>query len=100
MSLYWTSGCGRIELEFESLEQAQSCTHPGPCDEDVRALSQVPFIRAQLDKADPQHLREDLNGYGAWDEEELADHEQNLQRMLWLAAGSVVDESSTSEETS
>jgi hypothetical protein len=32
-----------------------------------------------------------LKQYGARDEAELADHEQNLQRLLWLAAGSVTE---------
>jgi hypothetical protein len=89
--MYWTSGCGRIELTM-TLAQAQSASHQGQCDEDVRALSKVPVIRRQLAKIDPALLREELNGYGAWDEQELADHDQNLQRILWLAAGSIIDE--------
>ena len=30
-----------------------------------------------------------LREYGAWDAEELADHEANARRVLWLACGDV-----------
>ena len=45
----------------------------------------------RLAKIDPAILRDELREYGAWDENELADHDQNLQRLLWLAAGDIVD---------
>jgi large repetitive protein len=32
-----------------------------------------------------------LDEYGAWDDKELRDHAQNLQRILWLACGDIVD---------
>lgn len=88
---WYTSSCGRIELCM-SLEDAQCASHQGQCDDDVRALSQRSDIREQLDAIRPEVLREELDGYGAWDETELADHEQNLQRLLWLAAGHIADE--------
>lgn len=91
MSIYWTCGSGYVELEFESIEQCESCSHPGPCDQDVEALSTDAFIRAQLDAMDPEGLRKTLREYGAWSKEELEDHEQNLQRILWIATGDVSD---------
>ena len=30
--------------------------------------------------------------YGAWDDEERTDHDQNLQRILWLAAGDITEQ--------
>ena len=81
----------RFELEL-SYEDALSASHQGSCDDDVRALSETAYVRAQLDKLDPDKVRAELKGYGAWDAEELADHEQNLQRILWLAAGHIRDE--------
>lgn len=87
MSLYhWCSSCGRLNLSM-SLEQARGASHQGQCDDDVKALSEEPDIAAQLAAFDPALLRAELQGYGAWSDEELADHEQNLQRVLWLAAG-------------
>lgn len=90
MSLY-TSSSGRIELRIAS-EQAFRCSHPGPCDADVLWLSQQPGIAKQLAKLDPNTVRSELYEYGAWDDEELADHQQNLQRLLWLACGDIVEE--------
>lgn len=88
--MWWVTGSGRIELRITKA-QAQSASHPGPCDADVKALSWVPAIRRQLNKIDPALLRAELGEHGAWDETELADHEQNLQRILWVAAGDVAD---------
>jgi hypothetical protein len=50
-------------------------------------------IRAQLERIDPKVLRDELREYGAWDDQELADHGQNLQRILWIAAGDIVENS-------
>lgn len=79
-----------IELQITK-EQAKSASHQGQCDDDVKALSEVPAIRRQLNKIDAQELADALSEYGAWDETELKDHEQNLQRALWLACGDIVD---------
>jgi hypothetical protein len=89
-NLWYTSGSGRIEIQM-TLEQAQSGSHQGRCDEDVLALSRVPEIAAQLEKIDPSVLADELKEYGAWDEKERADHAQNLQRILWLACGDIVE---------
>lgn len=88
---YWYSGCGRIQLQM-TLDEARSASHPGPCDADVRTLSALPHIRHQLDDIDPAALRRVLREYGAWDDAELSDHDQNLQRVLWLAAGDILEE--------
>lgn len=71
--------------------QAAQCSHSGHCDDDVLALSKVPAVRRQLAKLDPAELRAELQDYGAWDESELEDHAQNLQRILWIAAGNIAD---------
>jgi hypothetical protein len=85
----WTStSSGRIELQMTKA-QAASCSHSGSCDTDVRALSQVPAIRRQLAKIDAALLRNELSEYGAWDDEELTNHEQNLQRLLWTMANDI-----------
>ncbi len=91
--MWFTSSSGRIEFKM-TMEEAWSASHQGQCDDDVKALSQVPRIARQLAKIDPQLLRDELREYGAWDGDELADHDQNLQRILWLAAGQIIDEAS------
>lgn len=87
---WFTSGSGLIKLEM-TLEQAHSAYHQGKCDDDVQALSVVPEIRKQLDAINACALIHELKEYGAWDAEELADHEQNLQRLLWLAAAEITE---------
>ena len=72
-------------------EDAEAMCHPGPCDAEVSAGSEVPYIAEQLAKLDPEDLRQELEQYGAWDAEELANHAQNLQRILWIAAWDIVE---------
>jgi hypothetical protein len=88
----WYTGNYGVELQMTKA-QAESASHQGQCDSDVRELSRVPKIARQLAKLDPAKLRSELKEYGAWDEAELADHDQNLQRILWLAAGDIVEAS-------
>jgi hypothetical protein len=58
----------------------------------VKALRQVPKIKRQLDKIDPELLRSELKEYGAWDANELANHEDNLDRILWIAGCDIREE--------
>lgn len=86
--MWFTSSSGRIELQM-TLAQAQGASHQGRCDNEVLALSREPRIAKQLAALDPALVREELREYGAWDDADLADHEQNLQHLLWLAAGDI-----------
>jgi hypothetical protein len=45
-----------------------------------------------LRKVDPELLREELDGFGCWSAEELQDHQANLERLLWIACGDIVEE--------
>ena len=89
--LWFTSSSGRIELQM-TMEQAESASHSGECDDNVQELSKVPAIAEQLAKIDPAVLSAELKEYGAWDDEERTDHDQNLQRILWLAAGDITEQ--------
>ena len=86
--MWYSSSCGRIQLQL-TLKQAKSASHSGQCDADVQALSEVPAVARQLRKVDAEVLRTELRECGAWDAEELADHDQNIQRLLWIAAGDI-----------
>lgn len=88
--IWWSTSSGRIELELTA-EDATSGSHQGPCDDDIRELSREPYIAEQLAKLDPKLLASELREWGAWTDDELADHDQNLQRVLWLACGSIAD---------
>lgn len=93
--VWWRSSSGEIELAI-TLEQAEACHHPGPCDADVIILADIPEIRQQLDAIDSDTLKTELDEYGAWDDAELSDHEQNLQRLLWLACIDLCEEHAAS----
>jgi len=82
---------GTIELAL-TLEQAQSASRSGQCDEDIRELSRVPEVAEQLAQVDTEHLVRELKEYGLWSPDELADRDQNLQRLLWLAACGIREE--------
>lgn len=88
--MYWSSSSGRIELKIIK-SHAINCSHPGPCDNDVKQLSDRPYIKKQIAKIAPDTLAGELKEYGAWDSEELKDHNQNIQRLLWLASGDIAD---------
>ncbi len=78
-------GLRGLEISM-TLEQAQSCSHQGRCDEDVAALLRNPAITAQFDAMNPDDLREGLSEAGAWDEAEREDDHANRLRALWMAA--------------
>ena len=88
--MIWQSSSGLIVLEITKAQAAQG-SHQGQCDQDVMQVSQFPTIKRQLNKVNPDLLRDELSGYGAWDEVELSDHAANLQRLLWLACGDIVE---------
>lgn len=87
----WTYGNYGNELQLTK-EQARTGSHRGTCDDDVAYLRTVPTIRRQLEKLNPENLRRELKEYGAWNEEELADHNENLNRWLWLCCGNITEE--------
>lgn len=82
--MYWTESLGRIELQITK-KQADSCSHAGQCDVDVEALKLNPSIARQLKKLDPVIVSAALKEYGAWNDLELSDHNENLTRLLWVA---------------
>ena len=89
--MWWTESLGRIELQITK-PQAQSCSHSGQCDADVAALRQVPSIKRQLDKLAPDVVAVCLKEYGAWDADELANHDANLDRLLWVACCDIAEQ--------
>lgn len=89
-TLYFSTGSGRIGLNI-TRKDAEACTHPGPCDNDVAQLRQKPYIKRQLKNIQPEVLAGELKEYGAWDSEELANHEDNLDRIVWIACGDIAD---------
>ena len=50
-----------------------------------------PYIKKQIKSIDPEQLKKELNDFGAWDEDELNNHEDNLMRWVWISAGDIVE---------
>jgi hypothetical protein len=73
----WFDGSGRIEIPFTQ-EQIDSICHSGSNDAAVASESK-PAI-------DPALLKSVLSEYGAWDDIELSNHADNLERVFWIAA--------------
>lgn len=72
------------ELLREDFPEAciRQCSAPGPVDD------AVDYWLGEIGLAlDPDEARRCLAGYGAWDEDELADDAENRARILWLACG-------------
>jgi hypothetical protein len=88
--MWFITSSGSIQLNITKA-QAEKGYHQGDCDRDIDELRKLPAIRRQLSKLKPEDVRRELRGYGAWDAEELGDHEQNLNRLLWLACGDIAD---------
>ena len=86
----WTS-FNRFELNITKA-QVLATWHPGAMDDDIAALAKVPGIARQLKKLDPDQVRAELAGYGAWNDDDLQDHAQNLQRVLWLGVCNIWEE--------
>ena len=85
----WFAGSGRNLSLALTLDNAQSCSHPGPCDADVARLTKS--VTAQTDQWDAEELAAELGEYGAWDDAELSDHEANVARMVWVACNDVAE---------
>lgn len=75
-----------------TLEQALNASHPGPCDADVEALIAHESIRLQLDHISDEALKAELSEFGAWDEDQLSNREENEARIVWIAAGNITEE--------
>ena len=77
-NLWFTGNTSRRQLPAECIAD---CSGPGPADKAVESWL------ARLDFDGPAWLiREHLKSYGAWEPAELADHNQNLARLLWIWA--------------
>lgn len=90
MKTRWNSTNYGNDLKI-TLRDAESCSHAGQCDEDVKILMDKPYIKKQLKNINPEQLKKELNDFGAWDGDELNNHEDNLMRWVWISAGDIVE---------
>lgn len=93
-ALYWAS-FERFDLRLSG-QCVLDCSHQGACDDDVAYWK--PKVLTQIEKDNfpnkltPDKIRAELKEYGAWDAEELANDDANLDRLIWIAAGNIQDE--------
>ena len=87
---WFTTSSGRIEFQL-AIEDAHCGSHQGSCDADIAELVKVPYIFEQLAAINPDLLRCELAEYGAWDDTELSNHDENLKRILWIACGDIAE---------
>lgn len=84
----WSSSYGPVKLEM-TLEQANSVSHSGDCLQDVRDL--ISNLDNQLNKIDPKALVKVLKEYGTWDSDQLSNHSNNIERLVWIAGNDIRD---------
>lgn len=70
-------------------KEAESMSHSGSCDSDVKAFSETAKAKRQLKKISDSDLIKELSEYGCWTPEQLADRTENEQRILWIAASNI-----------
>jgi len=93
--LYWfTSSMGRVGFQLPG-QCVIDCMHSGDCQPEVDYW--IPKLDLQID---PQALISELSEYGAWDLDELQDHDQNIARIVWIAAGDLQEEIESGEYVS
>ena len=91
-ALYWySSSSGHIEIQLPG-DCLLSIAQSGDNERDVMTSLGLDPVRSEINNLDSDDIRDELREYGAWDDEELADHERNKMRFLWIAAHNVADE--------
>ncbi len=68
------------------------CSHQGDCEKDIIDCMGIDEVRVELDSIDKRDLATELAEYGAWDDDELKDHDENLKRILWIASNNISED--------
>ena len=66
-------------------KDAENCSRSGDMESNCLQTMQKPYIKKQLSSLNPESLAKELKEYGAWDESELSDHQENLKRWVWIS---------------
>lgn len=70
---------GRHALKNPPPECVSGCSSQGRVDQSIRY-----WVEKLNLSAPPWFLRQYLKGTGAWERDELCDHDANLERLLWI----------------
>ena len=75
------------ELNDELLQALTDCGGSGPAD------AAVEYVRENFNiVGNVEDCKNYLRGYGAWEDDELEDHDENLNRLVWLTGCSLGDD--------
>lgn len=74
------------DLSPELLQDLKDCGAPGPADAAVAYILEHYGI-----SGDAEDCKAFLRSYGAWEDTELQDHEENLSRLVWLTGCSLAE---------
>lgn len=75
-----------------TLDHAGIGSHRGQCSGDIQWLRHnVGYIEDQLQELDRATLAQILGEYGAWSRKDREDHDENLNRILWIACGDIMN---------
>jgi hypothetical protein len=72
----------------------RDCSASGPVDDAVAYW----VDRVRWDGIDADGIRATLAGSGGWAHDELADDDENRKRFLWLVAGTIAEDSDSTDE--
>lgn len=76
------------EVTDELWQALENCSYEGVCDDDCEA-----FIQAfQIEFTDKETAADYLRPFGAWNEDELQNEDENLLRFVWCLAASNADD--------
>lgn len=81
----------RFEIKM-TLNQAHSANHGGDCLPDVLELLKLPMIKRQVSRINDEKLIAELSEQGGWSDNELANRQDNEERIVWLAACNISEE--------
>jgi hypothetical protein len=92
--LYWAT-FNYFELRLPG-ECVLDCAHQGQCYDDCK--NWVDKIKAQVgkdnftNKPTADKIKKELAEYGAWDDGELNDENENWIRLIWCAANNIMED--------
>ena len=85
------STCGTIEIPLTGEDINSICKWGTSNDEDVEYVCNNPKLRSWMNRYSKELIREEVRDYGNWTEEELANDEDNIQRLVWLLSWEIFE---------
>ena len=70
---------------------ANFCSQSGDMEQNCKQVMKKPYIKKQLEKLEPEKLAKELKEFGAWDSEQLENHEENILRWFWSSCCDISD---------